>query len=558
MSEVNVDKGGYVEPRDDCTHIQYNFSWPIEMLEDAIKHKTCCKCNSFKEEWICLDCCEVNCSRYVNGHAEEHYLENLGNEATFHCVALSRSDLSFWCYNCGSYIISPELQILRKKAEEFKHGKNHDKLDVIGEEDDEEDEDEEEEVEKEDDEDELIEDIDIYSDDEDEKLIEAIDFAMNVLDIDKEIDEQVIFDEEKSRKKLEPSIAFFWHPDCERHCMSHSHPEQPARVTAILEQLRNEYHGDHFRIAPKVTDEQILLFHTNRHLETFKRLCTTAENGKEMRNRFIPYDSDTVVMPHTRDAAYRAAGAVIAAVDAIYLPDEDSRKVRTAFCPVRPPGHHAEPNKVCGFCFLANAGIAARYAQTKYDVERVAVLDFDVHHGNGTEEGFKHFDTLFYGSTHEKDNFPGTGIDPTPFIGERAKRPIDRRIVDRTIAAGPTSRAQFKVKWRQIIEEMIIFKPNLIIFSAGFDAHDDDPLASLELIEEDFEWATQIVLEACVKIDPNSPIPCISVLEGGYDLNAIAKSASIHCKVLADGYPLPVKGEAALAIDHLKSLGVFE
>ena len=540
-NNVIEDKGGYVEPRIDCIHVKYQYNWPIEMLEDAIKHRGCSKCSSFQEEWICLDCCEVNCSRYVKGHSEEHYLGHLGSDL-LHCVALSRTDLSFWCYNCGSYIISPELQILRKKAEEFKHGTPVEKLDIITEEYEEEDEEEEKESDHD------------SSNDEDNKLIEALE----ALTVEIEDDEQVIWAEEKKRKRLDPSIAFYWHPDCERHCMSPSHPEQPARVTAILEQLREEYHSDHFRIAPKVTDEQILLFHTNKHLETFKRFCNAAENGKEMRKRFIPYDSDTVVMPNTRDAAYRAAGAVIAAVDAIYLPDDDSRKVRTAFCPVRPPGHHAEPNKVCGFCFLANAGIAARYAQTKYNVEKVAVLDFDVHHGNGTEEGFKNFETLFYGSTHEKDNFPGTGIDPTPFVGERAKRPIDRRIVDRTIVAGPSSRAQFKVKWRQIIEEMIIFKPNLVVFSAGFDAHDDDPLASLELIEEDFEWATQIVLDACVKIDPISPIPCISVLEGGYDLHAIAKSASIHCKVLAAGYPPPTKGEASLATDHLKSLGIFD
>ena len=185
-------------------------------------------------------------------------------------------------------------------------------------------------------------------------------------------------------------------------------------------------------------------------------------------------------------------------------------------------------------------------------------VDFDVHHGNGTEEGFKNFETLFYGSTHEKDNFPGTGIDPSPFIGERARRPIDRRIVDRTIKAGPSSRAFFHKKWREVVDEMILFKPDLVIISAGFDAHNDDPLASLELNDEDFGWATEIILEACVTVNPSSPIPCISVLEGGYDLDAISRSASIHCKALAKGYPDKPVGEAALVVEHLKSIGIFD
>jgi len=357
---TNDDKGGYVEPKEDCPHVQYNFPWPIENLDNAIKNLGCAKCSSMREEWICLDCCTVSCSRYVEGHAEEHYLENLGNDIQ-HCVAISRSDLSFWCYNCGTYITSPELQRLRKKAEQFKHGLHHHLEDIVEENEEEEEDDDDDEEEKE-------------ENNENEKLVEAINFALEALTVEKDDEEKTICDEEKSRKPLEPSIAFYWHPDCEGHCMTPTHPEQPARVMAILEQLRKEYHDDHFRIAPKATDEQILLFHSQKHLDTFKLKCASAEKGLEMRNRFIPYDSDTIVMPNTRAAAYRAAGAVIAAVDAIYLPDDDPRKVRTVFCPVRPPGHHAEPNKVCGFCFLANAGIAARYAQTKHNATKVAVL----------------------------------------------------------------------------------------------------------------------------------------------------------------------------------------
>lgn len=211
----------------------------------------------------------------------------------------------------------------------------------------------------------------------------------------------------------------------------------------------------------------------------------------------------------------------------------------TAFCAVRPPGHHAETDRACGFCFFNNAGIGARYAQEKYGVKNVAVLDFDVHHGNGTEEGFTPNDTLFYGSTHEKDNFPGTGVDPSPYIGDKVKDDLHRRIVNRTIGRGHESVKEFRIKWAQIIEEMVLFRPDLIIFSAGFDAHDEDPLADVELLEEDFEWATEIVMKACVRIDPLNPVPVMSVLEGGYDLTALADSTVVHVNALARGYPIP-------------------
>lgn len=192
-----------------------------------------------------------------------------------------------------------------------------------------------------------------------------------------------------------------------------------------------------------------------------------------------------------------------------------------------------------GFCFFNNAGIAARYAQQKYNVSRVAVLDFDVHHGNGTEEGFKSDDTLFYGSTHERNNYPGTGDDPSPFVGELAKNPIDRRIVNRMLDSGPKSREQFRVKWREVVDEMVHFDPSFVILSAGFDAHDDDPLSDIELVEEDFAFATRIVLEACHRLNPEHPIPVMSILEGGYDLSAISKSALAHCEVLFEPYPEP-------------------
>lgn len=152
-----------------------------------------------------------------------------------------------------------------------------------------------------------------------------------------------------------------------------------------------------------------------------------------------------------------------------------------------------------GFCFVNNAGIGAKYAIAEYGVKRVAVLDFDVHHGNGTEEGFVPFDCLFYGSTHEKDNFPGTGRDPSPHVAERAKKPLYRRIVNRFLHPEQETqsvREEFYEKWSEVLDEMVIFKPELVIISAGFDAHDEDPLACCDLQSEDYYWATKEVQRA--------------------------------------------------------------
>jgi acetoin utilization deacetylase AcuC-like enzyme len=254
-------------------------------------------------------------------------------------------------------------------------------------------------------------------------------------------------------------------------------------------------------------------------------------------------------------------------------------------------------------------------------VKKVAVLDFDVHHGNGTEQGFRlkrlagpeeddprHWQkekeekegyvqkeganessnddyrssssgststsssgsssngsegkvegpTLFYGSTHEKDNFPGTGLDRSPFVGDRSRRTVDRRIVNRALCRGPQSRQMFKEKWIEVLREMERFGPDLVIISAGFDAHDDDPLASVELEDEDFEWATDEILRSCQVINPSCPPPCLSVLEGGYDLSAIARSAVRHVRSLLQGPKREAYGgdEVAALQASLKEMGL--
>ena len=347
-----------------------------------------------------------------------------------------------------------------------------------------------------------------------------------------------------------PPIAIFWNENCVKHEIRH-HPEQPLRVKHMLKRLQEVYPSSCFRVASPISPENILRFHDKDMLDDFFHRCEDTEKRRGRgKSGLSMIDGDTVVMSETRQAALCAAGAVVDAVDAIYRPS--SQAVKAAFCCVRPPGHHAERARSMGFCFLNNAAIGAKYAQQVYGVERVAVIDFDVHHGNGTEEGFLDDPTLFYGSTHEKDNFPGTGAEPK-LKGELSMRDIDRRIVNRYLHAGLESKEEFRVKWREVIDEMILFKPNLMIISAGFDAHYADPLGNCALDELDYEWATDIVMEACGEIDQKRPPPVISVLEGGYDIEAIASSALVHVAALAkDRGPSKVDDILALRLKNMQ------
>ena len=327
-------------------------------------------------------------------------------------------------------------------------------------------------------------------------------------------------------------FAIFHHPACVDHSLP-GHPEQPARVESILATLKEYFDESYFRLSPRVKEEEILRYHKRQHLNILHKHMSDVKKARDQhRNITKSIDSDTEIMWGSEEAIFRAAGSCIAAVDGIFSAPGQSNSLLSAFCAVRPPGHHAERNKACGFCFLNNAAIAAKHAQTVYNIGKVAVLDFDVHHGNGTEEGFMDDPSLFYGSTHEKDNFPGTGVEPK-FFGDEAKRDIDRRIVNRYLNRGGGSRQQFRKKWKQVIDEMIRFQPEFVIISAGFDAHDEDPLADIELVEEDFQWATQIIMDACRHLStPSKPVRCMSVLEGGYDLKALASSALIHVKTM--------------------------
>jgi acetoin utilization deacetylase AcuC-like enzyme len=229
----------------------------------------------------------------------------------------------------------------------------------------------------------------------------------------------------------------------------------------------------------------------------------------------VALDADTVMSWGSAEAALRAAGAGVAGVDAVCRGE-----VRRVFCAVRPPGHHAEPGRAMGFCLFANAAIAARHAQAAHGLTRVAVVDFDVHHGNGTQACFEHDPTLFFASSHQSPCYPGTGAPEEVGVGN----------VHNAILPPGADGAAFRAAWRDLLLPALeAFGPELVVISAGFDAHARDPLAQLRVREADFAWLTA---EICAIADRACGGRVVSLLEGGYDLDALASSAAAHVRAL--------------------------
>jgi acetoin utilization deacetylase AcuC-like enzyme len=303
----------------------------------------------------------------------------------------------------------------------------------------------------------------------------------------------------------------FTHSASLRHVTPPGHPERVDRIRAINQILGSDHFRDVVRAeAPAARDEDILRAHAPEHLERIRAVAP--QEGIEY------LDSDTAMSPGTLEAALRAVGAATAAVDVVFQGEADN-----AFCALRPPGHHAESRRPMGFCFFNQAAIAAHYARARYDAERVAVVDFDVHHGNGTQEIFWSDPDLFYGSTHQMPLFPGTGSVHETGAGNIFNAPL---------RAGDGSTQFREAMGSVILPALDAFSPDLVVISAGFDAHHRDPLGSLQLTEEDFAWITLKIMEAA-DIHCNGRI--VSVLEGGYDLQGLAASAGIHIQALMHG-----------------------
>lgn len=306
------------------------------------------------------------------------------------------------------------------------------------------------------------------------------------------------------------------HPVFAEHDTGPGHPERADRMRAIDKVLAHESYSALERAeAPLREDAEdaILRAHPADHLARVKDTATTAE--REKRN--IHIDGDTVVSPASLEAALRAVSAGLDAVDAVM-----AGRIANAFCQVRPPGHHAEKSRPMGFCLFSNAAIAAHHARASHGAERVAVVDFDVHHGNGTQDIFWSDRDLFYGSTHQMPLFPGTGELSETGMGNIWNAPL------RAGDDGETFREAFSSR---ILQPLHDFSPDLIVISAGFDAHRRDPLGGLRLVEADFMWATE---ELGVLASKHCKGRIVSLLEGGYDLDALAKSVAVHVRTLMD------------------------
>jgi acetoin utilization deacetylase AcuC-like enzyme len=304
---------------------------------------------------------------------------------------------------------------------------------------------------------------------------------------------------------------YYSHPDFLFHETGTGHPECADRLRSIETALSAPEFTSLIRQSPPLgTEQQIRLVHPQFHIDAI--LAAIPAQGEHH------LDHDTVLSPGSRQAAFRAVGAVCDAVDQVLTGKADN-----AFCAIRPPGHHAEPQLAMGFCLFNNIAIAASYARHRYQLERIAIVDFDVHHGNGTQAAFYNQPHVLYASSHEMPNYPGTGHPAETGVGN---------IINVPLAAGDSG-VEFRQKYRRIILPAVKnFRPDLLLISAGFDAHKDDPLASIMLVEDDFRWITQELMSIA---DNCCKGRIISALEGGYNLKALAASVAIHVKTLLTG-----------------------
>ncbi len=304
------------------------------------------------------------------------------------------------------------------------------------------------------------------------------------------------------------STAYISHPDFMKHEMGRHHPECPERIAAIEDQLIQSRLDTHLkRIDPPLAAEaDITRVHSEDHLAFVK--------SKAPSSGYSMIDGDTIMNPATLTVSLRAAGAAIAAVDVVM-----QGEVNNAFCAIRPPGHHAEPHRSMGFCVFNNVAIAARYAIEKYGLERVAVIDFDVHHGNGTEAAFINDPHVLMCSFFQHPFYPYSGLDGGDNM---VNVPLP------AATNGKIVRDMISKIWIPRLDE---FKPQLIIISAGFDAHREDDLGQMGLVEDDYVWMTKQLMEVANRYCDGKIVSC---LEGGYNLSALGRSVAAHLKTLAE------------------------
>ncbi len=300
------------------------------------------------------------------------------------------------------------------------------------------------------------------------------------------------------------TTLLFAHESSARHDTGRGHPERADRIRAVMDALdADAFAALDRREAPSADIADLDRVHPAGYVE--RLLAAVPDDG------LVRIDPDTVVSPDSGEAALRAAGAIVAAIDAVV-----AGEATNAFCAVRPPGHHAEPGRSMGFCLFNNVAAGALHARAAHGLDKIAVVDFDVHHGNGTQAVFENDPGLLFASTHEYPLYPGTGAASETGVGNVFNVPL---------AAGSGS-AEFRAGVEdRILPALRAIQPDLVLISAGFDAHARDPLASLRLVEDDYAWITA---ELCAVAGEYSGGRLVATLEGGYDLDALAASVSAH------------------------------
>ena len=304
------------------------------------------------------------------------------------------------------------------------------------------------------------------------------------------------------------TTAFITHRDCLLHDMGAHHPECPARLSAIHDQLIASGLINHVQQseAPKATREQLERVHEAGYLDAIEAASPSLG--------IVHLDPDTAMNPHTLDAALRAAGAGVLATDEVM-----AGKAENAFCAVRPPGHHAERSRAMGFCVINSIAVAAAHALDHHGLARVAIVDFDVHHGTGTEAIFRDDERVLMVSTFQHPFYPYSGTEG------RSERMVNIPLAARS--GGKEFRAAVETYWLPALEA---FKPQMLFISAGFDAHREDDLAMLQFVEADYAWVTEKLMTVA---DKHADGRIVSMLEGGYSLSALGRSAAVHVKALA-------------------------
>ena len=306
------------------------------------------------------------------------------------------------------------------------------------------------------------------------------------------------------------TTLIYTHDACLNHIPGPGHPESPARLQAVLKALREPEFGElRWLDAPLGRVEQVLLVHSTHYVDEVESL--RPEAGYQALDA-----GDTVISPGSWEAVMRCVGAACAGVDAVV-----SGAAKNVFCATRPCGHHAEADRAMGFCIFNQAAIAALHARQAHGLKRVAVVDFDVHHGNGTQNSFYHQPELFYGSCHQAPFYPGTGA--------RHESGVAGNIINIPLAAGCDSATFRQRMLAELLPALRRFGPELLIISAGFDAHHLDPLGGLKFTDDDYHWITR---ELMALADVSAQGRVVSVLEGGYSLQGLASGSAAHVRAL--------------------------